>query len=352
MNDYSVRFSIVDIVRKHSVDTSEVVSTDRAFVSWGRENRLPTLYRSCYEGSSTLKAAIDASVGYVIGDGVQAAGRFGTSINRNKATIEDVVRFIARDYYVFGGFAIQVMRNRLGEVVELYPLDVAKCRLSGDGKTVLYNKAGWGRGSRSVRFPRFGCGEDRSASEIYFYNAGGISRVYNLPEWHSALVDVLTEIECANYALNSVGSGFSARYILNIPSADNLTNEQQTAIEAAIKEKFTGAETDVNFMLFWQAAGVAGIDVKKIEADDTPERFIAIKNNARANIFTSLRISPLLCGLAADTSTGFSTQEFSDSFALYNRTIVSGVQKILVSALNKIIGEDRVTVRPFKIDFK
>lgn len=348
----SLKLSVIDVVRKYSNDTTESVYSDKSIVSWGKDNGCPTMLRNCYEGSSTLKAAIDSSVNYVAGDGVQGSGIFAQSVNRNGLTMEDFVRYLASDYYVFGNFAFQVLKNAVGDVLELFPLDVAKCRLSGDGKRVFYNAKGWQRySSKCTSYPRIGTSEDKSASEIAFYNAGGISRVYALPAWHSALNDVLTEMECAQYALSSVGSGFSARYILNVPNADNLTEEQQEAFETAIRDKFCGADKDVNFMLYWQQSGESGLTVSKIESDDTPERYIAIKDNARSNIFTSLRISPLLCGLSSGSSTGFATQEFSDSFTLFNRTVVSGVQRLIAGAINKAIGYDGVTIMPFRIDF-
>ena len=93
------------------------------------------------------------------------------------------------------------------------------------------------------------------------------------------------------------------------------------------------------------------LTVTKIEADESPEKFQAIREGAKTNIFVSLRISPLLCGMGSE-KTGFSTQEFSDSYKLFDRTVASPVRKIVTDSINDIIGiKDGVTIKAFTITF-
>ena len=50
-------------------------------------------------------------------------------------------------------------------------------------------------------------------------------------------------------------------------------------------------------------------------------------------------------------STGFNEQEFSESFKLYNRTVVRPIQRNISNTLDKIFGmEGSITITPYSID--
>lgn len=354
----SIQLSVVDVEKKYTFDTSESTYAG-GIVSWGAENDAPKLLYNCYTKSATLKAAIDQSLNFILGDGLEIdenAAKWVEKINRRGNDMQSLIDHIASDLYIYGNFAIQVIFNRMGEPVELYGLDVSKCRLNDEKNKVYYSKKSWTKyQSKAEVFDRFGYADFDidHPSQIYFYNGNGIRSVYSLSPWSAALDDVLSEIEGSRYSLNSIVNGFSARYIINMPDTANLTDEQKKNINDGIKEKFCGPDATNNFMLYFSNDESKNITVQKIEADETPDRFIAMRKNSRENIFTSLRISPLLCGLSSDVNTGFSTQEFSDSFKLYNRTVAEPVRKTIERAVNSLIGvENGVRIQPFSIVFE
>ena len=340
----NILMSVVDIEKKYTYDPAETVYGGEQVVSWGLDNNIPKLLNNCYEKSATLKAAIDQSINYVLGDGLVInpdAGLWLEKVNRRGETMEDLVGHIIFDYFTYGNYAIQVIFNKLGIPVELYALDVARCRLNGNKDKVFYSKKTWTKYQQVADvFDRFGYAEidPEKPTQIYFYNGSGVRSVYNKAPWAAALNDVLCEIEGSEYSLNSVVNGFSARYVLNIPDTSNLTDEQKRDIENSIKTKFTGPDANT-FMLYFTNDEGKNIEVRKIESDETPERFVAIRNSSRENIFVSLRISPLLCGLGgAVGSTGFATQEFSDSYKLYDRTVAEPIRHLIERTLEKILG--------------
>lgn len=57
-------------------------------------------------------------------------------------------------------------------------------------------------------------------------------------------------------------------------------------------------------------------------------------------------------GLVNGISTGWATQEFSDSFKLFQKTVIKPQQDIIVEALEKITGaKNGIHIMPFVIDF-
>lgn len=352
-----VMLSVVDVESKYTIDPAESVNGSSGIVTWGVNNDLPKLLSTCYDKSATLAAAINQSLNYINGDGVDvtdAAAKWREGINRRGQDMDTLIAHISMDYYVFGNFAIQIIYNKLGNPVELYPLDVSKCRLNESKDKVYYSKKGWTRyQTKSDEYGRFGYADfdPENPTQIYFYNGSGVRRMYNPAPWAAALDDVLTEIEGSRYSLNSVTNGFTARYLITIPDTSNLTDEQKQTIEDGIRNKFCGYDAPSNFMIYYSNDEGKALQVNKIEADETPEKFQSIREGAKTNIFTSLRISPLLCGIGSD-KTGFSTQEYSDSYKLFDKSVAAPVRKILEDAVNDIIGiPDGVRIEKFTISF-
>ena len=355
-NKVNISLSVVEIEDKYTVSPAEPVTGGDKIVSWGKDNTLPSLLSTCYDESATLKAVIDQTINYVKGDDVvvsDSAAMWREKVNRRGLTMEEFVEHIAGDLLTYGNFAVQVVFNKLGNPMELFPLDVTRCRINETQDKVFYAKKGWTKySSKSDVYQRFGhCEFDpENPTQIYFYNGTGVRRAYNRAPWFSALDDVLTEIESSHYSLNSVSNGFSAKYVFNLPQTANLTDEQKKAIEDGIKTKFCGPDSNSNFMLYWND-GEQGLDIKKIESNEDPDHYIAIRNGARENIFVAMRISPLLCGLSL-SNTGFATSEFSDSYKLFDKTVAQPYRNLIQNAIDKMTGVDNaVEIKPFVVDF-
>ena len=357
MEENRIQLSVLDIESKYVVSPDETTYGNKNLVTWGMDNQLPVLYHNCYNKSATLKAIIDGTINYVLGDDIvldESAAYWREKVNRTGLTMRQLVSKMAFNLNVYGGIAIQVIFNKLGQVVELFPLDFGRCRTNEDGTKIYYAKKWTKYQTKSQEFDRFdpkNINKD-NPTQIFYYKNDTTNSVYPLPPFAGALYDVLTEIECAKYSLNTVARGFSAKYVFNMPEANNLTDEQKAGIEEAIKNKFCGSENEANFMLYWKNEDGSGIEVTKIESDETPERYIAIKDNARTNIFVAMRTTPLLMGLVNGISTGWATQEFSDSFKLFQKTVIKPQQDIIVEALEKITGaKNGIHIMPFLIDF-
>ena len=355
-NKVNMQFSLVEAEKKYSYDYTETVYGKDGVVSYGKDNDAPLLFYNCYSNSATLKSIIDGMVAYILGEGVvvnESAAKWEKEVNRTGMTMRQLVAHIALDYMIYGGFAIQVIYSKLGTVAELYPMNYSKCRTNEYATKIFYSKKKWTKwGTKSEEFDRFNRNtfDVNKPTQVFYFKGDYTKTVYPLPQWHGALTDVLTEIECSKYSLNSVSNGFTARYALQFLNSGNLTEEQKKTVEEGIKDKFCGSDTESNFMLYFSPNGDK-MEISKIESDDTPEKFIAIKDNARSNIYTSLRCTPLLMGLT-NASNGFSTQEYSDSFKLFQKTVISPIQDVIVEAINKIIGEDAISIVPFAINFE
>lgn len=356
MEEKKISLSVIDTEKKYSIPEYEetIYGSSNAIVTYGKDNSMPILLRNCYRSSATLKSVIDGMVNYILGENIEISDEialFKEQVNKAGMNMKQFIASIALDYLTYGGFSIQIINNKLGVPVELYPLDFSKCRTNESGSKIFYNKKQWGKyTTKAEEFERFNPNKIQATS-IFYYKGDFTKNIYPLPMWYGALYDVLTEIECSKYSLNSVSNGFSAKYIINLPNASNLTKEQKEEIEKKMKEKFCGTETDSNFMIYFASGDKTGVSISKVEGDDTTDRFIAIKDNCRSNIYTAMRCTPNLMGMNTMT-TGFNSQEYSDAFKLFQKTVIQPIQDIFEDTLDRILDKkDTINIVPFLIQF-
>lgn len=353
-----IKFSLIDVEKKYHMEIDENAYGSESIISYGKDNDMPVLLKNCYRNSATLKSVIDGSVNYILGDDItvnESAAKWKDGVNRSGMTMRQFISNLAMNHQIYGGFAVQVIFNKLGQPVELYPLDFGRCRTNENHTKVWYSRKKWGKyTTKADCYDAFNPTkvDPKNPTQIFYYAGDFTSSVYPLPPYYGALKDVLTEMECANYSLNSVSNGFAARYIFNIPDSQNLTDEQKRSVEQGIKEKFCGSEADANFMLYWKGDAESDkIDIAKIEGDTTPERYIAIKDNARANIFVAMRATPNLFGLPS-ASTGFNQQEYSSAMKLYQKSVIEPIRDVIKEAIDKMLGvEDAISIAPYIINF-
>ena len=353
--DVQVNLSIVEIKSKYNYDADEILSNSRGPVNWGRDNKYSAFLKNLYYNSATLSSIINGSVGYILGSGVEAteqAAKWSDTVNRRGDTLYDIVNSLSLDYMLYKGFAIQVIYSKLGTVAEIYALDFNKCRTDEYHTKIYYYKKGCGAYSTKYEtYDAFGEKFDPSHPTQILYFTDGSRSVYPHPKWEGAIDDVLTEIECTRYSLNSIGNGLSARYILTIPSSANLTREQKKIIEDGIREKFTGTDTPSNFALYF-ATGTEEMKATAIAADEQNEKFVSIKKAARENIFTAFCAVPALFGLMSE-STGFNEQEFKSAYKLYYATQIKPIQIKINKQVSKALGVEQALIfKPLIIDWE
>ena len=83
-----------------------------------------------------MQSIINGSVDYVIGKQIQYSptiATFAEKVNADGETLEDIAKKAATDLFIFGGFALQIIYNKMGQISELYWLDFRNIRLNKEG---------------------------------------------------------------------------------------------------------------------------------------------------------------------------------------------------------------------------
>ena len=359
-----VSFAAIDqYVETNIVLPTEKV-TNRDFVEWGKGNNYPGYLLGLYNNVTTLRSIINGNIDFVTGDDVTIlplGERFAEGImNTRGDLITDIVRDLAKDYNLYGGFALQIIRDHNGDVAEIYYIDMRFIRSNKENDVFYYNEH-WEKGGRKdvIIYPKFlrnldwtSLSDDernRHASSILFVK-NVHTQVYPAPMYAASVLSCEIEKAISQYHWNSLNNNFCPDIIINFNNGDP-GDEIKEEIVSDLEEKFSGYQNGKRFMVSFNKDRMSAVTIDAIKTDDFSERYKALEESCRRQIFAAFRAQPLLFGLNSDVSTGFSTDEFEQTFKLYNRTQIRPVQRLIADAFDRIYGSKGVlTIKPFSLE--
>ena len=341
-----------------------VLGKDR--VDWGDQNRYPDYLLELAKTSPTLRSIINGTVDFIAGDDIAISQLPGTTyapnvMNTKGDTIRDQVKDIARDYETYGGFALQIIRSLSGAIVEVYYCDVRFLR-SNKENTVFYYSEKWNvSGKRQViEYPAFMNitperwnsltpeEKERNVNSI-LYVKNERTQTYPSPVYCAAVKACEIERCIDDYHLNAINNGFTSSAIVNfnngVPS-----DEMREEIEKDFNEKFSGHQNAGRICFSWNDNKDAATTITETKVEDFGDRYKALANHSRQQIFTAFRANPNLFGIPTE-NLGFSQEEYESAFKLYNRTCVQPVQRLIIEAYDRVYGQPALlTITPFSLD--
>lgn len=357
-------FAAIDpYIESNIVLPTETVMRGRDMVEWGVKNAYPDYLLDLYNNVPTLRAIINGNIDYISGDDVYIVplreSYDSQVMNMMGDTIREQVRDIALDYEIYGGFALQVIRDYAGNVAEVYYMDMRYVRTNKDG-TVFYYSEKWGKGGKQdvIVYPAYMPQKDwasltdeernRHASSVLFVK-NVKTQVYPAPLYAASVRACEIERMIDDFHLSDINNHFVSSAIINFNNGDP-GDEMKREIEEDLNEKFAGAQNGGRIMVSWNKNKESATDIVEFKVEDFGERYKALSQHSRTQIFTAFRAIPLLFGLTSEANTGFSTDEFEQSFKLYNRTQIQPVQRLICDTFDKIYGQTGVlTIKPFSM---
>ena len=350
------------------IDTN-IISPVEKFVSakdlmeWGTRNSYPDYLLDLYNNVPTLRAIINGNIDFIAGDDVSIlplTQHLPNGIMNNRGDhIREQIKDIAKDYEIYGGFALQIIRNLIGEVAEVYYIDMRFLRTNKEGN-VFYYCEDWSKSVRKdvVVYPAFmpnlnwdaldDEARNRNASSI-LYVKNVHTQVYPAPLYAASIKACEIERLIDDFHLSDINNHFVSSAIINFNNGipDDDVKEQ---IEREFTEKFCGASNGGRTAFSWNPNKESATDIVEFEVKDFGERYKTLSDHSRQQIFTAFRANPNLFGIPTEGN-GFANEQYAESFKLYNRTQIKPVQRMIADAYDKIYGQPKVlTIVPFSMD--
>jgi hypothetical protein len=229
---------------------------------WGKDNKLPYYLYGLYEKSSLMQSIINTTLNFVVGNSIESKYK-----PNEDETWEDLIKNLGLDYMLYGGFAIQVMYNKMGQIHSLNWLDMRKCRTDEEHTKVYYSKEFATKSSpKYLTFKVWKRGEEyRNESAVFFYT-GSKRTVYPLPRYSGSIAAIETSIRIDNFHLNAIRNNFSNNTIVSwhqgVPDEDT-----KKRLEKQFNEKFAGDENAGKVIFTFDDGKADGVEITNL-ADD------------------------------------------------------------------------------------
>lgn len=277
-NNLHMGFSLVDPDLKISVPSyaENYQKSDINYTSWGTDNKFPNKLIQLAEESPSLSSILSGTVSFILGNGATVEDNtsiFARKVNKDGQTLSDIIKQVAYDKLLFGGYAIQVIYNRLKQPVEIYALPMEFIRTNRTATKFWYNENWVKYSTNALTYKKWNPEDiDETYTQVYYNKNSGYRRVYPTSPQTGALNDIVSENISSKYTKNSLESGLSARFIINMPNTAKLSDEQKSKIEEGIRQKFTGVENAGTFMLYFNNT-TEKLDITKVDHDNANEIF-------------------------------------------------------------------------------
>src|SRR5574344_1021516 len=314
---------------------------DKQYIKYGADNHFPFTLIQYYKKCSVLQCLIDGTVDFICGEGVKSNR---VIMNSEGETFDDIIREIANDFILFGGFALQVIRNIKGEIKDIYVLDFSKIRVSKKIDRIFYSNDWVKYRCKAIEYKPF---DTTSPTSIFYYKGNKSRGVYPLPLYHSCLMSILTQIKIKTYHLENISNNFCPSAIINFNNGIP-TEEEKRQVEKDITDKFSGAENASKLIISWNEDRDKAVEIEKMEDDNFDSKYQALNNSTIQDIFTAFRAPQQLFGTALE-NIGFNNQEYIQAFKIYQKTVIGPIQKIIKNAFNKIDDTIIMDITPFNI---
>lgn len=326
MDEIKRKVNLSFLERKGTSVISEKIATSVSGKDWlyyGVDNLYPQMLYNTYKSCSQLQGIIETITSYTMGEGLETD--YLLPVNTKGETISNLVENLIFDDVMYGGFAIQIIKSATGEISELYHIDFQRFRINEEETKVFISKD-WSKkyAMKYIELPVYESGEFQPSS-VYYYKGKRSSEQYPIPMWNAALKSCNNLIGIDDYHNNSLNNDFAPSVMMSF-NEGKPTEEEQSVIEKQLNEKWGGTSNAGKLLLTFSDSKETAPLLQTIEQEDWGDRYDSLIKSSKESLYTAFRIPSVLVG-GTEQSTGFNATEFRSAFVLYNKTVISTIQR-------------------------
>jgi capsid portal protein len=267
---------------------------DYHFLSFGADNLYPLFLLELYNnyGSPLNKSIINKKTKMTAGFGYKPLADAKLNEWAKKNNLERLLLYLAKDFMIYGGFAIEVIWNREGTSFDINYLPIHTLRIGlketeEEADYYWYSKD-WGQYKKEEYKPeyikRFDPKDRTGRQAIYYIEPNpAATSLYPIPDYSTAINFVDLDYQIGKFHLNQVRQGFAPSFILNFATGIPTIDEQNQFFRE-FQRNFKGAENAGKIMITYSDGGDQKPEMIPIQLNDSDDRFILLQEMVEKNI--------------------------------------------------------------------
>ena len=348
--------NLININLEYSTAPQIQEARGKNWIEYGTDdykNLYPQFIIDLYYSSGTHSAIINATAQMIAGQDITAKETDTVELNaklenffknaNSKETLHEVIKKCAFDFKLQGGFALNVIYSKSGQVAELYHVPVERLRVGLPNELGRIDKyyicADWSnvRRNKPQEVAAFNPLDRTTPSQILYTGLYSPNmEMYYTPDYSSACNWALIDQKVSEYHLGNIERGFSGSYFINMNNGVP-TAEERLQIERSIEKKFTGSGNAGKFVLSFSDSKDRAAEITPIDVSNADKQYLALQELLVQNIMTGHRVtSPMLLGVKTEGQLG-GRDELMQAFEIYQNTVVKPYQEHILKTLEKIL---------------
>lgn len=318
---------------------------DYHFISFGADNLYPVFLLDLYNnyGSPLNRAIINKKTKMSVGFGYKPLMDVRLKEWAKKNNLERLLLYLAKDFFIYGGFALEVIWSRDGSSFDVKYLPVHTLRIglkeSEEDADYYWYSPDWGNFKKKENEPeyikRFDPNDRTGRQALYYIEPNPAhTALYPIPDYSTAINYIDLDYQIGKFHINQVRQGFAPSFILNfgtgIPSID-----EQNQFFREFQRNYKGADGSGKIMITYSEGGDQKPELIPIQLNDSDERFIMLQEMVEKNITQSHEMPVQLVSFQPGKLG--STDERKELMAEFQTYYIAIKQNQLEEALNGIL---------------
>ena len=348
--------NLININLEYSTAPQIQEARGKNWIEYGTDdykNLYPQFIIDLYYNSGTHSAIINATSQMIAGKDITAKETDSVELNaklenffknaNSKETLHEVLKKCAFDFKLQGGFALNIIYSKSGQVAEIYHVPVERLRVGLPNELGRIDKyyicADWSniRRNKPQEVAAFNPLDRTTPSQILYTGLYSPNmEMYYTPDYSSACNWALIDQKVSEYHLGNIERGFSGSYFINMNNGVP-TAEERLQIERSIEKKFTGSGNAGKFVLSFSDSKDRAAEITPIDVSNADKQYLALQELLVQNIMTGHRVtSPMLLGVKTEGQLG-GRDELMQAFEIYQNTVVKPYQEHILKTIEKIL---------------
>jgi hypothetical protein len=316
------------------------------WVYYGLNNLLPQYFIGLYDNCAVHKAVITSKVNQIMGDGIVSLNNPMATINliNDTETVSEVLRKVALDYMIFGGFALNIIWSKdRKSIAEIYHVDFSRIR-SGkidpdtDKVKCYYYSPDWTNPKKYIpeEIKAFSQSEKEPSQLLYFKNYLPSASYYPVPDWSAGQRAIEINVESLNFHMNNLRKGMNPSLWINynngIPG-----EEEQRIIVRALESQYGGSDNAGQAIISFNESKEQSPEITQIPRDDHDSYYQILNDDITRTILSAHRVSSAeLFGIATVGKLGGSDEIVQHS-EYFRKMVIQPYQDQLLPVFNKLL---------------